>query len=231
MDNLPKPPNYKKEYKKELKKQIQKIRDDVSKNKRNMVIKIENFCEKFDRKYENVKQKILDENDDLFYLFFVKDPTRLRIHEKLAASYIKSLPFVSNFTDSSTDAQVISNGAVQSKKSLKESGGETTAKTIDFTWTCGNKTFHATHKYTKQGGGNQDNQYADLQRFIEQANKSVDPKKYFIAIPDGEYYFNMDSSTGVTRGENLSQIANSSRRVYAMRIDELADFLIKICDL
>ncbi len=41
MKNLPKPPDYKKEYKKGLKKQIQKIRDDASKNKRNMVIKIE----------------------------------------------------------------------------------------------------------------------------------------------------------------------------------------------
>ena len=98
------------------------------------------------------------------------------------------------------------------------------SKSIDFYWECGSKKFYAFHKYTKDSGGHQDNQYRDLQVFIGEANTSGIKDSYFLAIADGDYYSTNNGRARTTKIERLKQIANG-KNVFAMTSDELPKFL------
>ena len=58
------------------------------------------------------------------------------------------------------------------KNQLKISKVKPQSKSIDFSWNTKDYTIYASHKYTKDEGGHQTNQYEDLQNFITAANNS-----------------------------------------------------------
>lgn len=66
-------------------------------------------------------------------------------------------------------------GAVIEKNELKL---YPKAKTIDFEWDYKGYKIYASHKYTKDRGGAQDNQYKDLQEFIRQCRESTLKKTF-----------------------------------------------------
>src|SRR5262249_31176841 len=149
---------------------------------------------------------------------FAKDPGKQGIHEKLAGAFIESLPGVEEFKTLSKNGWVVFHGAVMLRKNLKESGASKTAKTIDFKWQYKGSTFYASHKFTLQGGGMQDEQYEDIYDFITQARPSNLPNTYFIAIADGDYYKGNDTGTGTSKLDALKRHAHS-HNVFAMSID------------
>ena len=118
-----------------------------------------------------------------------------------------------------TNSTVIVNGAIMTKKQLRDHGGATEAKTIDFYWKYNGAEFYAAHKYTKEEGGSQGNQYKDLQTFIKQAGPTTKENTYFVAIADGEFYLQNDGQAGIPRIERLKNLA--SNNVFACTICEL----------
>lgn len=76
--------DYQVEYRKQLQKNISLVRSEI--NNSDFVLKIKNHAEKFDRDFNEVKNKIM--NDDMYAEFFAKDPSKQNIYEKLAAKYI-----------------------------------------------------------------------------------------------------------------------------------------------
>ena len=78
-----------------------------------------------------------------------------------------------------------------------------------------------------KAGGNQGNTFTDVEQFLREANESRLPDTVFMAICDGEFYEGKGPS-GLTRLQELKDIANR-RNVFAISIDELDDFLVKIC--
>ena len=102
---------------------------------------------------------------------------------------------------------------------------------MNFYWECGEKKFYAFHKYTREGGGAQDNQYSDIKKFIENANASADTNTFFIAIADGEYFNMRDGQAGISKIENLKQMSNNQRGVFAVQIADVYDLLKSICGM
>lgn len=144
----------------------------------------------------------LDENlvlykvktDDTFALHFIKDPVKQTFHQKIAANHVASLPLVSDFEvlpSGGTAAQYVVHGMIVPGSTLQES---TTShgKSIDFSWyfSYQGKRLRvvATHKHTKDNGGGQDLQFADVKRFLEEAAFSHGQDTAFLAICDGPYY-------------------------------------------
>ena len=113
------------------------------------------------------------------------------------------------------------------KKEVSKFGGRKSAKTIDFLWFTKGYKIYASHKYTKEGGGGQDNQYADLQEFIKEANQSNLTNTMFIALADGRYYQNMDSDAGMKKVDFLKKLANR-QNVFALSIGELENWLSQL---
>ena len=113
------------------------------------------------------------------------------------------------------------------RKELTQRGGNPAAKTIDFQWQTGKYTVYATHKYTKESGGAQDNQYSDLHLFIKEANESHSSDDAFVAIADGPYYNLPNTIRGATKIESLRQASNK-RNVFACTMDDLSKLLARL---
>lgn len=159
--------------------------------------------------------------DEMFRWCFVVDPIRQNVFEKIAAEHIESMTGISSFKKYGTNDLFIVAGALKEKKEPK--GMRPESKSIDFSWKYGRRNFYASHKYTNESGGAQDNQYRGVQRFIEDANK-IGGRDIFVAIVDGEYYNTWDSQAEMTRRKRLEQMANQNN-VFVKSIDELEKFL------
>ena len=167
--------------------------------------KIANFCDLHGFARGDVVAAI--QENRIAAACFAINPNKQNFHEKIAAGYIRKIDGVVGFVSLSKKAKVVSNGSVMTGKELKLAGGVSSAKTIDFEWRCKGRRFYASHKYTKQSGGSQGNQYKDLQAFIKEANSSALKKTFFVAIADGGFYQEMDSGAGTSRIDRLKSIA------------------------
>lgn len=162
-------------------------------NTPDVVLKIQNWAKRNSFESEFVRYKVL--TDDTFALYFVKDPAKQSIHQKVAADHIKNrLPLVEDFATppaGGASALYVVRGFVMPGKDLHAATNDH-GKSIDFRWTHTHedKCFrvYATHKHTKEEGGSQDNQFADVQRFMREAQACRDPNVLFLAICDGDYY-------------------------------------------
>ena len=181
---------------------------------------IETYCEQTGYDLVDVRRKI--RNDEMFRWFFVVDPIRQNVHEKTAIRHIDAIHGVTGFRKYGTNEMFIVNGGIVAKNDLR--GMRPSCKSLDFTWQYGGRTFYAYHKYTKTGGGHQDNQYKDLQDFINAANQSQDRDVVFVAIADGGYYDTLNGHAGVSKLRRLDDMTNHST-TFVAQIDTLEDLL------
>jgi hypothetical protein len=219
------PPDYEKEFLVNLQKNYRKVVGLLDARDKDLLKKIKNRSKNTGYSVESLEDAI--RNNEMFRSFFAKDPKKQKIHENIAAGFISSLPQVKDFRQLGHSELALFHGAVMPKKDLKKLGGHSTAKTIDFSWTMNGKKIYASHKYTKESGGAQDNQYADIKEFVDEANRSDLTNTFFVAIVDGDYYKKKDASAGTTKLEYLKRISNK-RNVFAMPISELEDWLAKL---
>ncbi|ABK77523.1 hypothetical protein CENSYa_0891 [Cenarchaeum symbiosum A] len=185
--------------------------------------KVKKYCERTKYNYIKVKNKI--KNDKMFAWFFVVDPIRQNMYEIAAANFITKIKDVKKFKKLSKHV-FIENGKIIDQKEMKKKGMDPTCKSIDFYWEYHGKEFFAYHKYTKDSGGHQDNQYNDLQCFIDSANISKDSNTIFLAIADGSFYNTNNGMANQTKMEKLEDMANK-KTVFALTINELKEFLKK----
>ena len=149
-----------------------------------------------------------------------KEARRQNIHEQAAAEYVRRLPSVAGFRKLPSmgpnalyvtgDGQFVTGGDLgQAPKP---------SKSIDFQWQTRHINCYAAQKYTREGGGNQDNQFIELEtllaNYLPRRNNNV---ALFILV-DGPYYTQarLDQLRGlvrlqapfsyVTSVNNLSQI-------------------------
>lgn len=190
--------------------------------------KINNFCKKHGFYEDDIIALIKSESkaSEIVRALFAKDPKKQNIFEKMACEFIKEMG-VDEFENLPNNELIVNNGAVIERKTFKSKGGTAQAKTIDFKWKYRGATFYASHKYTKEGGGAQDNQYKDLQAFIKDANPTTLANTYFIVIADGPYYNTRDAEMGKSRIDTLKSRAHAPA-VHACTMGELEALMKKI---
>lgn len=166
------------------------------------------YYENFDKKIKNYSSKynldkdyILDNiaNNYTFAINFITDPSRQTSHQIYAAEWIEhNLFFIKGFhilPAGGESAKYVIDGKIESNHK-NETGGVKT-KSIDFEWYYefnGKKlNFYASHKYTKDCGGSQDNQFKDADNFLTEGQRNQRPKEQiFVVITDGPYYTRCD---------------------------------------
>lgn len=208
-------PDYETELKAALKANVADIPKLLAAGDSNLMGKIAGFAERFG--YEIGQVLIEVKNNPMFAAWFAVSPSRQNIYEVIAAKHIEKLLNVRDFRKLGTGELSVLQGSVRSRKDLVKDGGRTNAKTIDFEWKTGDKTIYVSHKYTRDEGGAQDNQYHDLQQFIREARDSTREDAVFIAIADGPYY----------EGRRITDLKNlaNGRNTFAITIDELDKLL------
>ena len=213
--------NYEEEYKKQIKTNLLKVLDELKTSQ--MQVKIQNFADKFGYSYNDIEDKI--RNDEIFRCVFSKDPSKQNLYQTLAATFIKSLPMVENFeilASGGKNAVYIENGKLFYGTDLINQAKE--AKSIDFSWNVGKIKFYASHKYTKDSGGAQDNQYIDIQNYLKNTRDSNNKDTIFLAICDGRYYQQKDTKTGdETRIQRLKRLTDN-KTSFVITINELMEF-------
>jgi hypothetical protein len=216
--------NYEEEYKKRIKRNLLDILNDLK--TKSMQIKIASWADKFGYSHEEIEDKI--KNDEIFRCVFAKDPAKQNLYQTLASTYIKSLDAVKNFKilpSGGKDAIYLISGKKFFGKDLENKSKN--IKSIDFQWNTGKFVFYASHKYTKETGGAQDNQYIDVQNFLRSTIDCNEKNTIFIAICDGRYYLEKDASTGDTTKIDRLRRLTDNRTSFVMTIDDLKDFLQK----
>ena len=214
------PPDYeaieREQWKDSQREVVQEVRSQTSR----LIKRITTFISRFGYPQEDVFNKI--ENDEMFAAHFAKEPRRTGLHEAIAAAWIKALPWVNNFKvlpkSGDNSFKVTSDGnIVNSLRHLNIPG-----KSLDFMWTTGNKTFYAMHKYTKEGGGNQDSQYQEMVELMKRFLHCRDEKLVLLIIIDGEYYqTNNSKRLHILQSHQRTQ----DPRSYALTIGDLPKLL------
>ena len=115
---------------------------------------------------------------------------RQNVHEKAVADYVASLSLVAEFSklpSSGNNACYINaDGLVVTGSQL--AGATKPSKSLDFRWVTGVVTCYAAQKYTKEGGGNQDSQYNEVQRLLRNFQQRTTNDTALIILVDGDYY-------------------------------------------
>ncbi|WP_426461259.1 hypothetical protein [Mycoplasma hafezii] len=158
---------------------------------------------------------------------FAKDPSKQNIHEQIAGDFIKKIDGVTEFKilpKSGKYAKYLTSdgNVLEFQPAIKS------LKTIDMQWKYNNCMFYASHKYTDQEGGAQDNQFEDIKKFLKSVQQRTDSNVFFIALTDGNYY-QTKSKNGISRLELLNTAYKGFVSV-ATPTDELADIMKELCD-
>lgn len=211
--------DYEYHYNKKLEENIELLKRTI--DDRQTKIKIENWANKFHLDPSVIRQKIID--DEVFSLHYIIDPSKQNFYENLAADYIKNFSNVENFKNlpnNGTNALVVHAGNIIPKTRAQSNA----SKTIDFEWNTGTIKCYASHKYTKNSGGAQDNQYKDIRNFMENSRPNNTPNILFFAICDGNYYQNLSQS----KIQILNTDFAKDNKLKALTINELSDHLNRL---
>lgn len=154
--------------------------------------RIESVAARFGIEPELLRHKVL--TDDLFGLFFIKEPGRQSFHQHRAFEYLSVMSGVQDakqLPSRGPGSKYVASGVVLTHEQYKDTAGET--KSIDFEWRIQRPdgspvVCYATHKFTKDAGGSQDNQFKDVQGFLAASKLCLSRNTFFFAICDGRYY-------------------------------------------
>jgi|APSaa5957512535_1039671.scaffolds.fasta_scaffold74728_2 hypothetical protein len=193
-----------------------------------LIVKISNHITKC--KLPSSVSDVLSEitKSGLVASFFAKDPKKQNISEKAQMDYLKQK--LNRDVSKPSCLYIMADGKIE--RHVKHPPGAT-AKSIDFQSidnSCGDECQeYYFAKVTEQGGGAQDNQWADVRSFIDGAKKNLEiiksekgdyssgPK--FIAIVDGHFYWNDGDTPTVKCSQLLKDAEGYETKIKVMSCD------------
>lgn len=172
----------------QLKQEARKLNLKVLRNEIDepwVVNKINNHLERhlyLNTTFDEIKNLIM--TDDLVASFFIKDPSKQNLTEKMFAELISNIEGVEDFEDLSSSTNVY----LQNGKLVRLTNRPINLKTVDYMFEYKSKRYICTQKYTNEKGGAQDNQYHDVALFLQQSIGLPRAEGIAVALVDGDYY-------------------------------------------
>lgn len=178
------PPDYRKAEIDGWRKNAQSVPIDLYQNNSGLLQKIATFAKKFGYKESEIREKI--QSDEMFAAHFAKSPTRQVLHENLAAEWLKTTPGIENFEKLPASRK---NGVfVTTDGEIRKGKDGAPGKSLDFRWTTKERTFLASHKYTRESGGSQDQQFNEMRDLLRRFLNCRQRNHVLMVIVDGAYY-------------------------------------------
>ena len=153
-----------------------------------------------------------------------REARRQNVHENAASEYLRHLTHVQAFQklpSTGPNAQYI-NGDGQVVTGRQLGNAFRPSKSIDFQWRTGNVTCYAAQKYTKVGGGNQDNQFNEVERLLRNFLPRINNDMALFILVDGQYY----TEQRLARLRAFTR--NQAPRSYVSSINQLQPILNRI---
>lgn len=192
------------------------VSSELQTNSERLLTRIHLFISRFGFTENAVKEKV--RYDEMFAAHFAKEPRRTGLHERCAAEWIERLQTVINFRTlpkgGSGSIYVTGDGNIHHGVL-----GNRPGKSLDFTWTTGNTTCYAMHKYTKEGGGHQDSAHIEMVDLLRNFMSCNERTCVLFVIADGPYFH------GAKMEDLRNHLRTSPPRSYAIPIEELPDIL------
>lgn len=184
--DIPPPPDYEALEQQQWLENAKEVVDRLDKNDINLMNRIKTYVWRSEYDLEQTKNKIRE--DPMFAAHFAKEPRRTGMHEAIAGEWLRGLPMITNFRTlpkSGKDAIHI-----DSDGGLRENMPHAPSKSLDFQWRTGKFTIYASHKYTKEGGGNQDSQFREMRELLRKFQVGGVNSNFIalLVIVDGPYY-------------------------------------------
>ncbi|MCY3865887.1 MAG: hypothetical protein OXG68_10665 [Chloroflexi bacterium] len=119
-----------------------------------------------------------------------REARRQNIHEKHAADFIRNMEHVSDFEKlpavGANARYLNSDGQFVTRSQLGRSPKP--SKSLDFKWNTNGIRCLAAQKYTKEGGGNQDSQFNELELLLRNYLQRTNNGIALFVLVDGAYY-------------------------------------------
>ncbi len=191
------------------------VRQDLNNRNANLLQRIQNYGYRFNHTQASIETEI--HSSRKFAATFAKSPSRTDFDKEEAYNWlgtnlgyhINKLPKRNPgvlYVAENGDITTILQGALKPSRAL------------NFSWQERGLTFYAMHKYTRDSGGAQGNQFREAARMLENFNNPANPANIdnvLIVITDGNYYTN-------PRMNELRNLANSTRpRSFAVHIQHV----------
>ena len=207
-------PDYESMEREEWKQNAQQVKQGLANNDPRLAKRIATYIDRFGYDESTVRKKIRD--DPMFAAHFAKEPRRTSLHQKAAAKWLDMLPSVTQFRSLPPSGKkalyITSDGEIQSGEILKHGKP---SKSLDFMWLTGSIICYAMHKYTKEGGGNQDSQYKEMLALLKNFLSCGEEGIILIIIVDGPYY------TENKMNELRKNTRDHPPRSYAVHLEEI----------
>ena len=153
-----------------------------------------------------------------------REARRQNVHERAAADYIEQMANVARFRrlPSSGRNALYVNGDGQIVTGADLAGARRPSKSIDFQWQTGAVTCYAAQKYTREGGGNQDNQFNEVQALLRNFLQRINNDVALFVLVDGPYY----NAARLAQLQGLVRLQNP--RSYVSSVNALTTILADI---
>lgn len=214
-------PNYDDEERKMWSQSLKDVFNEIHPLSDRLEKRVLTFIDRFGYDFDAVVNKISE--DDMFASHFAKEPRRTGFHEKLAAAWVENnIKNISHFSvlpkGGSHALKVTSDGNIESESTNKKFPG----KSLDFQWKVGKFQFYCSHKYTKEGGGNQDSQYKEVLELMKRFQQCQLNNVVLVVIVDGQYY-------NASKNKRLSELMNLEKnrmpKSFAIQIQNLQNVI------
>ena len=166
------------------------VEDEIAERSDRLRTRILHFAEQFGIPEEDFWRDLDANPNGPLAATLAKEARRQNIHETAAAAHVEALPYVSNFRklpSTGPNAKYVnSDGQILSGEQL--AGAPRPSKSLDFQWNTAEITCYAAQKYTKAGGGNQDNQFNEIEQLLRNFQGRTNNGVALIVLVDGSYY-------------------------------------------
>ena len=153
-----------------------------------------------------------------------REARRQNVHERAAADYVERMANVAHFRKlpSSGPNACYVNGDGQIVTGAQLAGARRPSKSIDFQWQTGAIACYAAQKYTREGGGNQDNQFNEVQALLRNFLQRINNDVALFVLVDGPYYHT------ARRAQLQGLVRLQNPRSYVTSVNALAPILADI---
>ena len=153
-----------------------------------------------------------------------REARRQNIHERHAADFIARMELVSDFEKlrSSGPGALYLNRDGQFVTGKQLGSAPKPSKSIDFRWDASGLRCLAAQKYTKEGGGNQDSQFHELEQLLRNFLQRTNNGLALFILVDGAYY----TMQRIRQLEAL--VRTNPPRSYVVSVNSLEKLLMRI---
>ena len=163
---------------------------EVPQRSERLATRVAHFSEQFNIPEEDFWRDLDANPTGPLAAVLAREARRQNVHENAAAEYVIGMENIQEFQrlpSTGNNARYINaDGQVVTKQQLGEAPPP--SKSIDFQWRTGEITCYAAQKYTREGGGNQDNQFNEVVRLLQNFQRRTNNGTALFVLVDGPYY-------------------------------------------